>query len=212
MSDPFATLGEWITRLVESLGYVGVAAFIALENIFPPIPSELILPLTGFLTGQGRMWLPGAIVAATVGSVIGALVLYWLGAWLGEDRLRRIVQRFGPYLTVSEDDLDRADRWFDEHGGKTVLFGRLVPVIRSLVSIPAGVRHMSLGRFVIYTTIGSSLWNSLLIGLGWWLGARWSLVRRYAQYFEYGVLAVLVVAVIWFVWRRRRAHPREANR
>ena len=204
MSDPFATLGEWVTGIVESLGYVGVAVLIALETIFPPIPSELILPLTGFLTGQGRMWLPGAIVAATVGSVVGALALYGLGAWLGEDRLRGLVARFGTYLQVDEEDLDRANRWFGKHGGKAVLIGRLVPVIRSLVSIPAGVRRMSLWSFVLYTAIGSSLWNSLLIGLGWWLGARWQVARQYAQYVEYVVLATLVLAIVWFVAKRKR--------
>ncbi len=202
MSGPLAPLAEWVTNVVESLGYVGVACLIALENLFPPIPSELILPLAGFLTGQGRFSLPAVVAAATAGSVVGALLLYGLGAWLGEQRLRGLVGRFGGILTLREADIDRADAWFDRHGGTAVLIGRLVPVVRSLISIPAGLRRMPLGRFVLYTAVGSSLWNGLLIGLGWALGERWQQVNQYGRYLEYGVLVLLVAAIAWFLHRR----------
>lgn len=212
MSNLLSNLADWVTGVIESLGYVGIAALIALENVFPPIPSELILPLTGFLSGQGRFWLPAAILAATVGSVVGALILYGLARWLGEQRLRWLVGRFGKFLLLKEGDLDRASAWFSRHGGKAVLIGRLVPVVRSLVSIPAGLALMPLSRFVLYTAIGSALWNGALIGLGWTLGDRWEQVQRYGQFLEYAVLAALVVGIGWFIWQRRSSRTGAPNR
>ncbi len=203
MTNPFSWLAERAATIVETLGYGGVAILIALENVFPPIPSELILPLTGFLSGQGRMWLPGAIAAATLGSVAGALLLYGVGARLGEDWLRRVVDRYGHLLTVSDKDLDRVEGWFDRHGAWAVLFGRLLPVVRSLVSVPAGVRCMPLVQFVLYTAIGSGLWNTVLIGLGWVLGDRWEMVRQYAKYGQYALLAGLLFGGIWLFRRRQ---------
>lgn len=202
-ADPVAALAAWVTGVVESLGSVGVGAMIALENVFPPIPSELILPLAGFLAGQGRLSLPAAVCAATVGAVAGALVLYALGAWLGRERLRHLIGRYGRFLGVQPEDLDRTQGWFDRHGGKVVFFGRLVPIVRSLVSIPAGFARMPLPTFVAYTAVGSLLWNSLLIGVGWAVGDQWQRVGQYTKPLEYAVLAVLVIAVGRFVWRRR---------
>jgi membrane protein DedA with SNARE-associated domain len=205
MGDPFAGVAAWATDLIHRLGYVGVAALVALENLFPPVPSELILPLSGFLVGQGRLGFVGVVLAATAGSLVGALALYGLGRWLGEERLRGLVRRFGGLLFVEEKDIDRAQRWFEDHGGKAVLIGRFVPGVRSLISVPAGVGGMALGPFLAYTAIGSGLWNAALIGLGWALGARWEEIKPYAQVLEYAVLAGLMGLVGWFVWRRRRA-------
>ena len=210
MANPLGNLAAWITDVIEALGYVGVAMLIALENVFPPIPSEAILPLSGFLAGQGRFWLPLVVLAATVGSVMGALVLYGISRWLGEERVRRLVTRYGRWLTIGEEDLDRAQGWFDRHGSAVVFLGRLVPVVRSLVSIPAGVERMPLGRFTLYTALGSGLWNVALIGLGWVLGDRWEVVRSYTRVLEYGVLALLVGAIVWFL-RRRWTTAREGE-
>jgi membrane protein DedA with SNARE-associated domain len=204
MSDVMSGFGEWAERVVETLGYPGLALLIALENVFPPIPSEVILPLAGFLSGQGKLWLPAAILAATVGSVVGALALYGVGAWLGEQRLRGLVRRFGHWLALDEDDLDRADAWFQRHGTKAVLFGRVIPVVRSLISIPAGVNRMALPSFVLYTALGSGIWNSLLIGAGWWLGDRWEQVSQYVEYLQYALLIVAIVGIGWFLISRRR--------
>ena len=202
MSDPFAVLVGGIIGVVESIGYLGVALIVALENVITVIPSELVLPLAGFLASQGRLWLPGVVVAATVGSVAGALVMYAFGYWLGEPRVRVLVRRYGRWVFVSESDLDRALEWFREHGALAVLVGRLVPSVRSLVSIPAGICHMALGRFAAYTAIGSAIWNSALIGLGWLLGENWPVVSVYARWLEYAVLVVVALAVLWFIWRR----------
>lgn len=189
----------WVADAVEALGYAGVAALIALENLFPPLPSELILPFAGFLATQGRLSLAGAIGAATLGSLVGALALYAGGALLGQRRLRRIADRV-PLLQAR--DVDRADAWFAHYGDTAVLVGRMVPVVRSLISVPAGVRRMPLWRFVIFTVLGSTLWNSLLIGLGFLVGERWELIRQWARLLEWLVLVLLAALVVAFVVRR----------
>lgn len=198
-------LTKRVTDIVEELGYIGIAGLIALENIVPPIPSELILPLAGFMAWDGRFSLPIVILAATVGSIVGALAHYAAGAWLGDARLRAIVERYGGILGVGGRDLDRANDWFDRYGGVAVFLGRLVPVVRSLVSIPAGLRRMPLGRFVIYSGAGSLVWNSVLIGLGWTAGDQWHKVEQYVSILEYAVLAAIVAGVVAFLWKRRQA-------
>ena len=202
MSDPLAALAQWVTNVVYSLGYVGIGALTAVEDVFPPIPSELILPLAGFLAGQGRFAFPAVILAATIGSVTGALILYALGRRVGDEKLRQFVKRYGRWLLVDESDLDRAQRWFEQHGRTAILIGRLVPGVRSFISIPAGIEKMSLLWFVVFTALGSGIWNTVLAALGWWLGSQWEQVRQYAQVLEYGALALLVGALAWFVWRR----------
>ena len=197
-----AGIVDWVLGIMLTLGYPGVALLVALDNVFPPIPSEVILPLAGVVSGQGHLSLPGVIAAATVGSVAGALPLYGIGRWLGDERLRRFVRRFGRALFVTEADLDRAQRWFDRHGAKAVLLGRCVPLVRSLVSVPAGLAHMPRGRFVSYTALGSAAWNTLLISVGFVLGERWELVRPYLKLFEYVVVAGVAAALLLFLWRR----------
>jgi len=199
----FSGLTERVTDIIERLGYTGIAGLIALENVFPPIPSEIILPLAGFMAGRGDFWLPAVVLAATIGSVIGALILYAVGALVGDARLRWLVNRYGRLLGVREHDLDRANSWFDRYGAVAVFFGRLMPVIRSIVSIPAGIRRMPLGRFLLYTAIGSTIWNGVLIGLGWILGDNWDAVGDYVSYFQYVVILAIVGAVGVFFWRRR---------
>ena len=130
---------SWVMLVIEKLGYVGVAVVLALESVFPPIPSEAVLPLTGFLVSQGKMSFLGALIASTVGAVVGALILYWMGYALGEDRIRSLIKQHGRWLLLTEEDLDRSQAWFDRHGRVAVLIGRLAPLVRSLVSIPAGV-------------------------------------------------------------------------
>lgn len=206
---------EWLatvaTDVIEALGYPGVALLIFLENLFPPIPSEAILPLAGFLAGQGRMLLPAIIVAATIGAAAGALVLYGLGAWFGDRRLRWLVNRYGKWLALSEADLDLANGWFDRHGGKAVLLCRLLPIMRSIISIPAGLRQMSLPVFVLYTAIGSGLWNSVLVIGGWWLGENWEAVGDYVSYLEYPVIIAVLLAVAWYIWKRVLSKPRSSK-
>lgn len=193
---------EWITKLMEALGSPGAGLAIALENVFPPVPSEVILPLAGFTAGQGKISLVAAILWTTAGSVAGALVLYYLGAWLGLPRLRRIADSM-PFVTVS--DVDKADEWFDKHGTKAVFAGRMVPVVRSLISIPAGVSGMPVLKFTLYTAAGSLVWNTALILAGYALGENYELVDRYLGWVSTAVLAALAIAIGWFVVSRVKA-------
>ncbi len=208
MSHLLAPLAEWIRDVVEGVGYVGIALLIVLENVFPPIPSELVLPLAGFLVSEGRFGFPQVMLASTLGSVVGAVILYYIGLLFGEERLRAFVRRFGRLLFLSEADVDRAESWFIRHGGKAIFFGRLFPVVRSLISVPAGLARMSLLPFIIYTAIGSSMWNGMLVGAGWLLGTQWENVLEYVQVLEYATIAIILGLVLRFILRRvaRRRH------
>lgn len=211
----FDGITEWVTDVVDALGYVGVAFLVALENLFPPIPSEVVLPLAGFVAGRGDAWVVGMVVASTIGSIVGAWALYGIAAAIGPVRLRSIVLRYGRWLRLDEADLDRAEGWFDRRAATAVLIGRCVPLIRSLVSIPAGFRRMPLGRFTVYTALGSLVWNCALVGAGYALGDRWEEVGDWVGYLQYVVIAVCVAAVAWFVWTRfvaprRRGEPEPA--
>lgn len=195
-------LVDWVTQIVETLGYGGVAGLVALENVFPPIPSEVILPLAGFVAGQGDASLVGMVVAATIGSMLGAFLLYGIAAGVGPFRLRRFVVRFGGWFGLDEADLDRTEQWFDRRADWAVLLGRCVPLIRSLVSIPAGFRRMPLARFGVLTVIGSLVWNAALIGAGYFLGERWEQVGDRLELFQTVVLVAIAIGMGWFVWRR----------
>ncbi|HEV7962549.1 MAG TPA: DedA family protein [Actinoplanes sp.] len=200
-------LTGWVARVIDSLGEVGVGLLVALENLIPPIPSEIVLSMAGYLAGTGRINVVLVAIAATAGSVIGALALYWLGYALGEDRLRRWLDRIP---LVDADDLNTADRWFERHGKSAVLFGRCAPVVRSLVSIPAGANHMKLGQFTLFTTIGSGVWNCLFIGAGYGLGSRWQQVERYSHWLDYAIGALLLIAVGGWVVKKVRKRRRAA--
>lgn len=189
----------WIVGVVEAVGAAGVGLAVALEVIVPPIPSEIVLPLAGFLAGRGDLSYTGALVWSTVGSLVGALVAYWLGAALGRDRVERLWAR----VPLSEpEDLARADAWFVDHQRRAVFFGRFVPVVRSLISVPAGVSRMSLPVFVLYTALGSGLWNAVFITLGYELGAQWRNVGQYSDVLN--VITIVVIAVVVGVLAGRR--------
>ena len=192
-------IGQWIQTVMGSLGYVGLALLLVLENVFPPIPSEVVLPLAGFFVGRGDFTFWGALLAATIGATAGALVLYSLGRWGG----RALVLRYGKWLRVSEEDLDRAEGWFARHGDLLVLGARVVPGARSVVSIPAGTSRMPLLRFAVLTTIGSAVWNAVLIGAGVILGANWDRGNGWVGSYSDVVLAVVVAAAILYLVIRR---------
>ena len=203
-TDQLTGVAGWAADVMTSLGAPGVGAVVALENLFPPIPSEVVLPLAGFLAGQGRLNLLAVIVWATAGSVIGALVLYGLGALLGRDRIGALTARVP---LMSAGDIDRADTWFDRRGARAVFLGRMVPVVRSFVSIPAGVARMPLPRFLLLTAAGSLLWNTSFVVLGYALGSQWQQIGQYSTYINNTVLAALALALAVFVARRLRRRP-----
>jgi membrane protein DedA with SNARE-associated domain len=198
-------IAEWVTDVIETLGYPGLTVLVALENVFPPIPSEVILPLAGFLTGQNRFSFLLVLIATTLGSLIGALVLYAVGLAIGQRRVNSLVQRFGHWALLAPDDLTRAEDWFDRYGPVAVFTGRLFPVVRSLVSIPAGYRRMPLAQFMLLTGGGSALWNGALVGLGWALGENWHIIEEYVGWLQYVVIAIAAFLVLRFVWQRLRA-------
>ncbi|WP_027483851.1 DedA family protein [Deinococcus pimensis] len=200
---------DWIQNLMSSLGYAGIVLLMFVENVFPPIPSELIMPLAGFTASRGELDIVLVVLAGTLGSVLGALPLYYLGRLVGEERLVAWADRWGRWLTVRGEEIRRADDWFDRHGHKTVLFGRLVPGLRSLLSIPAGISGMPLAKFLLYTGIGTGLWSTLLAVLGFTLGENYEVVERYVGPIGYAVLGLLAVTVIVWVVRRRRAGGHE---
>ena len=172
-------MDQWITGFIEKSGYLGVALLTILENLFPPIPSELIMPFAGFAAQRGELSLPLVIIAGTIGSVVGALPWYAAGRWIGEDRLMRLAAKHGRWLALTPRDVDKSEDWFRKHSSKAVLFGRLVPAVRTLISVPAGVARMAIPKFLLYSTIGSLIWMGGLAAVGYALGDQYERVARY---------------------------------
>ncbi|MEU3963491.1 DedA family protein [Streptomyces buecherae] len=199
---------DWATGLMDTLGAPGAGLAIALENLFPPLPSEVILPLAGFSAGQGDMNLLAVLAWTTAGSVVGALALYWVGALLGRDR---VIALAGRLPLVKPADIDKTERWFVRHGTKAVFFGRMIPIFRSLISLPAGVERMPLPIFTLLTTLGSLLWNTAFVLAGYALGDNWEDVSDYVSVYSKGVLAAALLAVLAFV-TLRLARPGRGKR
>ncbi|OLT51731.1 DedA family protein [Cellulosimicrobium sp. CUA-896] len=212
-SEPAVSgVAGWAVGLMETLGVVGAAVAIALENLFPPLPSELILPLAGFTASQGSFGVVEAIVWTTAGSLVGALALYAVGAVVGRDRTRWLAERI-PLVDV--EDVDRTERFFERHGSAAVFFGRFIPVFRSLISIPAGIERMPLWKFSALTTAGSAIWNTIFVVAGYLLGENWHVVEDYAGIFQTVVIVAVVGAIAWFVvsrvWRAVHDDDRPAH-
>jgi membrane protein DedA with SNARE-associated domain len=200
-----SSLATWVQDVIEQLGYVGVALLVVAENVFPPIPSEIVLPFAGFVAQRGSESVIIMILAATVGSVGGALIMYWIAAFIGDERLHAFTRKFGKWVQIREVDLSRAEEWFDRHATSAVLLGRCVPLIRSVVSIPAGFRRMKLVPYIAYTFAGSLVWNILLIGAGALLGDNWERVGDVMSPIQKLVELTVVVAVVAFAWLRVRS-------
>ncbi len=188
-----ATITEWLVSLMETVGGAGVAFAIAMESIFPPIPSEMILPLAGFTAARGNLGLVEAIIWATIGSVIGAWVLYGIARLVG---LQRIYKAVDIIPGVSRDDVDKANHWFTKYGTWSVLLGRIIPVVRSLISIPAGFNRMGFLQFTGWTIFGSAIWNTILICAGYLLGDQWCAILDVLDVIENVVIIILIVAIV----------------
>lgn len=195
-------LSDRVTDTVETFGYVGVAFLVAIENLFPPIPSEVVLPLGGFVAGRGDANYFGMVLAATLGSLVGAWALYGISAAIGPVRLHALVVRYGRWFRLGEHDLRRAELWFDRRSDAAVLVGRCIPLIRSIVSVPAGFRRMPLLRFSVLTAIGSAVWNAALIGAGAVLGERWHEVGNVIGLLQGAVILAVVGLVGLLLWKR----------
>lgn len=197
-------MSGWIESTMQQMGYLGVVLLMFLENVFPPIPSEVVMPLAGFSATQGQLTLRGVILAGMAGSVLGAIPLYYLGRWLGTERLARWAERHGHWVLLSPGEIERADRWFGRHAKSAVFFARLVPGVRSLISIPAGMCGMPLGRFLLLTAAGTLLWSGLLASAGRLLGERYQAVSRYLGPVTYGVLGGLLLWYLIYAWKKHR--------
>ena len=189
---------DWITGFVRQAGYVGVFLLMLAENVVPPIPSELIMPLAGFAAARGHLSIPLVVLAGTAGSLLGALFWYVLGRRLGLERLKRLAAGHGRWLTLSPDDVARADDWFGRHGGKAVFFGRLVPTVRTLISVPAGINGMPLPSFFAWSALGTLIWTALLAGAGFLLQSQYELV---ADYLNPASTVLIALAVAWYLYR-----------
>lgn len=193
----------WVTDVITSIGEPGVGLLIALENIFPPLPSELILPFAGFAAERGDLNIVLAWISATIGAVVGALVLYALGALVGYDRLHDLAGKRWFFL-FGEKDLERGERLFDRYQAPVILAGRCIPLVRSVVSVPAGIARMPLPRFCLYTALGAGIWNALFIYAGSVAGDNYERIEGYVKPVSYAVLTVLAGAIAWLVARTVR--------
>jgi membrane protein DedA with SNARE-associated domain len=198
---------SWITDFMEEFGYLGIFLMIALENLFPPIPSEIVLSFGGFMTTQSDLTVTGVVIASTLGAVVGAIALFYIGRLLDVERLERIVERWGHLLRTDKEDIHKANAWFHRYGIWTVFFCRMVPIVRSLISIPAGMAKMNFPLFLLFTAVGSLIWNMVLVNLGAALGASWSKVLEYMSVYQDIVIvivgALLIVGAVWFFRRNR---------
>ncbi|MFP3853932.1 MAG: DedA family protein [Anaerolineales bacterium] len=201
LSHLLDSVAMWVQDIIQAMGYPGLAFVMFLENVLPPIPSEAVLPMAGWLAfeGEGNFTLLGVTIVGALGSVSGALVFYALGYVFGEHRVRHLMARYGKWALLKVEDFDTALSWFHRYGEQVIFFGRMVPIVRSLVSIPAGIAGMNLVRFSIYTAIGTAIWSFLLALAGFLLGQNWPVVMDWVGRYEKIVLLLVVVAVLYFV-------------
>ena len=203
---------DLITRIMTSLSYWGIGLLMFAENLFPPIPSELIMPLAGFTVAQNKMSFVPAVLAGVIGTILGAFPWYYAGKLVGEQRLKGLADKYGKWITVSSQDIDKAQRWFARYGNKAVFFGRLVPGVRTLISLPAGMSNMPLAPFILYSTLGTTLWVMVLTFLGYVLGDNYTLVEKYLDPVSKIVLVALIVAfIVWVVRKKQKAKGRRQN-
>lgn len=201
---------QFILHIIEHFGYFGIFFLILIENVFPPIPSEVILLFSGFFSSYTSLSVFYMILASTLGSFLGAIILYYIGKIFNKERLKKIVNgRLGKILFLKENDIDKADEWFDNKGNKSVFFCRFVPIVRSLISIPAGMSEMPMGKFIIYTICGSMIWNTVLICLGYRLGSNWEYVLTILDKYQMVVIVILVIifgyVIIKFYRKKRKS-------
>ena len=204
---------DLIIEIMNNFGYIGVFLLITIENVFPPIPSEVILLFGGFMTTYTSMNVIGVIIASTLGSVLGAIILYYIGKILNKERLKKIItSKPGKLLRLKPEDIDKADEWFDTKGNKTVFFCRFIPVIRSLISIPAGMSEMPMKKFLIYTTLGSLIWNAALTIAGSIVGENWTSILEIMDNYSHIIVILLaiifVIAIIIFFSKRRKSNAK----
>lgn len=202
-------LTEWVTSIMEQLGYFGIALLMFLDNIFPPIPSEIIMPSAGYTASQGQLLLIGVIIAGSIGSLLAAVVLYWIGYQFKHETLFRFVDRYGKYLFIKRQDVEKSLTWFEQHGHKIVFFGRMIPAVRSLISIPAGMSYMPFWKFLLYSALGTIIWTTFLACMGYYFGQNQALMQQIFSQVSYLILAIVAIILIRLSYRyyTRKSKP-----
>lgn len=195
-------IGSWIIHFISTFGYFGVFILMTLESACIPIPSEVTMPFSGSLIASGlfNFWI--LVIIGTLGNLVGSLLAYWLGAWGQEAVVRKVIVKYGKYVLVSEHEYDRSERWFRNHGELMVFASRILPVVRTFISLPAGVAKMNLPRFIIYTTVGSAIWSYILTKIGVTLGTNWKSLEGIFRKFDVVIVSAGVVIVAWYVWHK----------
>lgn len=197
-------LGSWIIHLISSLGYFGVFFLMTFESALIPIPSEVTMPFAGSLVavGQFNFWI--VVLVGTLGNLVGSLLAYWLGWWGEEGVVRTLIQKYGKYVLISEHEYDRSERWFRNHGEMIVLLSRVLPILRTFISLPAGVAKMKIRKFITYTVVGCFIWSYILTQIGVVLGENWSSLEVYFRKFDVVIVCAGVLVVVWYVWHKTR--------
>jgi membrane protein DedA with SNARE-associated domain len=195
-------IGSWIIHFISTLGYAGVFILMTMESALIPIPSEVTMPFSGSLiaSGQFNFWI--LVIVGTIGNLTGSLLAYWLGAWGEEAVVRGLIVKYGKYILVSEHEYDRSERWFRNHGELMVFTSRVLPVLRTFISLPAGVAKMNLTKFILYTTVGSFIWTFVLTNIGVMLGANWKSLEVYFRKFDVVIVVACVAVVAWYIWHK----------
>ena len=195
-------LEQWVLSIMEKLGYLGIAFLMFLDNIFPPIPSEIIMPSAGYTASKGELTLIGVIIAGSAGSILAAILLYWIGRKVPQQRLFNFVERYGKYLRIQVADLEKALMWFNKHGHRIVFFGRMIPAVRSLISIPAGMSRMPFTKFMFYSTAGTVIWTSFLAYLGFHFSENQALMMVILQRISYIIFALVLLYILWWIIKK----------
>lgn len=195
---------DWIISIMEQLGYLGIALLMFLDNVFPPIPSEIIMPSAGFTASKGELILTGVIIAGSLGSLIAAALLYWIGRKIPRNKIFKWIDRFGKYLFIKSEDVEKSLVWFEKHGHRIVFFGRMIPAVRSLISIPAGMSEMPFWKFMTYSALGTIIWTSFLASVGYYFGNNTELMAQIFSQVGYVIIGLVIIFIIWIVFRRHQ--------
>ena len=201
-------LTEWIISIMEQLGYWGIALLMFLDNIFPPIPSEIIMPFAGYSASQGQLLLVGVIVAGCIGSLLAAAILYWIGYKFNHDSIFRFVDRYGKYLFIKSPDVKKSLDWFEQYGHRIVFFGRMIPAVRSLISIPAGMSHMPFWKFMFFSSLGTIIWTTFLACVGFYFGENQALMQNIFSQVSHFIIIIVIAIMIWILYRRHKRKNR----
>ena len=201
-------LTQWIISIMEQLGYLGIALLMFLDNIFPPIPSEIIMPSAGYSASQGELLLAGVIIAGCIGSLVAAAILYWIGYKFNHDSIFRFVDRYGKYLFIKSNDVKKSLDWFEHYGHRIVFFGRMIPAVRSLISIPAGMSHMPFWKFMFFSSLGTIIWTTFLACVGFYFGENQALMQNIFNQVSHFIIIVVIAIIIWILYRRHQGKNR----